>query len=426
MGGRRFGAARQIALVLGAWLAGCAIIVEPQQAAVQCEVLPGEVDPCLDLGLRCSVEGDGTQGFCQECVAEVERCNGLDDDCDDVVDEGPDDGWKPEDCNGLDDDCDEAVDEGHDEDNDGYTWCGGGKPELRDCVPTDPNIHPSGAGDPDDADTEVQELCDGKDNDCDTAIDEAGGCSQDCATNGCTGDLVCDSALNRCVAPQTVGSSCSSDAQCATGFCAAAAALALDPGVIQSGVCGTACCSSTDCASGSVCLMPGTGARVCVRPEIAGRGTGADGAECATDANCASGVCTQSVCKALCRNDASCGDAVCMLDQNLLRAGSSWFCNEGVGRGDGGDFCSVFDPTACKSGVCTDSKCVSACGNGTDCAEGLQCGYLAATGLAGASSWVTGCMPTASTVVCCTDADCGVGGRCGAAETGDHWEMHCR
>jgi hypothetical protein len=27
-----------------------------------------------------------------------------------------------------------------------------------------------------------------------------------------------------------------------------------------------------------------------VRPEIAGRGEGADGAECASDANCASGV----------------------------------------------------------------------------------------------------------------------------------------
>jgi len=424
---RRHGVARRVVLLAGAWLAaGCTVIVDTQTAAVQCELVAGEVDPCLDLGLRCSVDGD-MQGFCQKCVAGIERCNGLDDDCDDTVDEAPDNGWLPEDCNGLDDDCDTLTDEGHDEDGDSYTWCGGGKPELRDCVPTDPTIHPSLEGDLDGMDNEVQEVCDGKDNDCDTRIDESSNCSQDCATTGCASDLVCDAELNRCVAPQTVGSSCSSDAQCATGFCAPAAALALDPGVIQSGVCGTACCASTDCGSGNVCLTPGTGARVCVRPEIAGRGEGTEGVECASDSNCASGVCISGECKALCRSETMCGEDSCMLDQTFLRSGSAWYCNASIGRGGAGDFCTIYDPTACKSGLCgQDSKCVSACGNGLDCPEGTDCGYLSAGGLAGGSSWVTGCVTAATGAVCCTDLDCGMGGHCAPVKTEDHWEMRCR
>lgn len=116
-----------------------------------------------------------------------ERCNGLDDDCDGVVDEGCErdldrdsDGFTvaegdcndtnpsiypgaPERCNEVDNDCDGVVDEGCpvDSDRDGFTSVEG------DCDDFDSDVHPG-----------APELCDGDDNDCDGVVDE--GCDDSC------------------------------------------------------------------------------------------------------------------------------------------------------------------------------------------------------------------------------------------------------
>ncbi len=63
-------------------------------------------------------------------------------------------------CNGLDDDCDDAVDEGFDQDGDGFAVCeNSGVPA--DCDDGNPEVHPGAA-----------EQCNGLDDDCDGDRDE--------------------------------------------------------------------------------------------------------------------------------------------------------------------------------------------------------------------------------------------------------------
>ena len=108
----------------------------------------------------------------------VERCNGIDDNCDgsvpaneadadgdgvricngDCNDNDPDISPNaPEVCDGVDNDCDTLVDENSDEDGDGYTVCG----SPADCNDTSALVYPGAV-----------ELCtDGIDNDCDGDVD---------------------------------------------------------------------------------------------------------------------------------------------------------------------------------------------------------------------------------------------------------------
>ncbi len=169
---------------------------EPLLGAIEACQTVSELGECA--GSRtCTPEGWTS---CQGPVASAELCNGLDDNCDSLVDEDyPDQGALcdgddadecargvltcsadgsglscvsddpiEELCNGLDDDCDGLIDEGApDQDGDLVADCvdpdvdGDGADSATDCAPLDALIYPG-----------ALEVCDGVDTDCDGAADE--------------------------------------------------------------------------------------------------------------------------------------------------------------------------------------------------------------------------------------------------------------
>ena len=141
-------------------------------------LLCGCVDKIPDL------DRDGydlEQGDCDDRDAArnpgaTEVCNGIDDDCDEAIDDVDEDGdgvslcdddcndgsanqfpGHEETCDAVDNDCNGLVDDGFDLDGDGVAFCA----VPPDCDDEDATVHP-----------EAPELCNGEDEDCDGLVDE--------------------------------------------------------------------------------------------------------------------------------------------------------------------------------------------------------------------------------------------------------------
>jgi len=383
-------ALRSLALLLWA-VCGCSQLVDVDDLEVRCELADGEPDPCGAVGKRC-----GAAGVCETCDESVE-----------------------ERCDGLDNDCDGEVDEGHDEDDDGFSWCGGGVEELRDCIDEDPRIHPASVGP--DGEPEMLEVCDGKDNDCNGEVDDSDECADiDCTEDGCIGSLECDEDTGKCIAPRPEGSTCGSDVECAGGFCVDTAELGLT--TEGSGeVCASACCVDGDCEGDDVCVVSGVGLRACVPARIAARSEGGD--SCMEDSECGSGLCVARRCVETCSTNDDCLISCVVNRGDALMGGDSiWACGANpLGRGDDGDTCFEGDPTGCKSSLCLDSECHDPCATTDDCPDGRVCDVIS-TGQSRLAACVSA---SSSTQTCCTNDDCDNDGVCRPVGSSGSWSMYC-
>jgi hypothetical protein len=399
--------------------------IQPEPPEIPCDPVTVGRDPCpRGEGLHC------VNGVCVECASEPEKCNGIDDD-----------------CNG-------EVDEGYDEDGDGFTWCGGGVEALRDCGPDDPAIHPA---DPSRGVLAATEVCDGKDNDCNGEIDEIPECIEnipgydpdDPSTwecdpadpDSCGAYLKCDPTTLRCVAPLQLGSFCNNDSACGDAICVDPAALNLERELGGQKICAQACCTDADCEQGNVCLIPGTGARVCVPASFAGLETKRAGEACRNSEQCSSGICSQRTCQTACASDDDCGDLSCIFDPafsflSYVGNPGQFVCGEEQGLGEPGSICVA--ASNCRSGLCTAAVCTIPCGSNADCEPyDAVCDYHATQAITGISlipgTRVSYCYiplpddPSTqpSGELCCKDEHCGPGTRCRPDMRRDAWGMYC-
>ncbi len=436
-------------LVCGADGSGGGICVPP---VAGCEPT-GEIDTCR--------EPNGIDDDCDGVVdpAVEELCNGLDDNCNGEIDEGFE--VVVERCNGLDDNCNGEVDETHDEDGDGFTWCGvvcdAGicEPDMAaaDCNDDRETVNP-GAG----------EACNGVSDDCDDSIDEGATCADagdvclrgecinpsdcrdvpeicdegfrcnletgSCETGNCTLDPllcvlpeVCDEDSGDCVTLAENGEDCDSGGECRSGVCMTRDSLGLPSGA-RSGICAVACCGEAGCADGETCYHASTGARGCVPTTLV---PGAD-ETCSRDSDCADD------CVVLIEDGAAvpmCGSHVEDLRPgDACDAASDCVCIGRVCRQVCGnsDECAGATNLCWSTGLvvrddpvgfvplCREVETAGSKTNGEPCVEGSECRDLV-------------CLDDQCSDVCCDDSSCGTDQHCVPYlidSDSDWYEMHCR
>ncbi|MBI5480204.1 MAG: hypothetical protein HY906_15170 [Deltaproteobacteria bacterium] len=225
-----------------------------------CPCTTGTTQACDDVGeCRGGVRHcvDGQLGPCEWTVGPTpEVCDGKDNDCNGVVDDGlaaPACPVQAGVCAGALQPCGGAA---------GWRGCGTAQYQaaaLRGAT------------------YEVTEtICDGLDNDCNGVIDEAAGCcAPSCAGKDCGAD-------DGCGRPCQAGA-CPANATCQTGACHC-----------QYAGCGGECCAAGQvCTAGSCCTPDCTG-RDCGPDPVCGQscgGCGGTGTDCQTSPTCTDGQC---------------------------------------------------------------------------------------------------------------------------------------
>ncbi len=344
----------------------CPDVPNPDQADRDNDGVGDACDNCPDEPNRDQIDddGDGIGDACDDivCVPDgnPDLCDGIDNDCDGQADEGPDGGdpvapgecatglpgicargqracidgnivcvpnREPQEevCDGRDNNCDGRIDEGL------HNACG-----LCEAEP--------------------MEECNGVDDDCDGTVDEGdlcpdgqcvdGRCWRACEGNECVdGGTFCDQELQLCVEP-CVGVECEFGQACDPG-----SNMCVDPcaGVAcgegqrcWEGACVADDCVATGCPDGSIC----NGVE-CIPDPCAN-------AQCEEGEYCRGGQCIPSCAQVACPLFQICVDGVCIEDE----------C--------GGVYCDDGE-TCVADGVCEPDPCAAVnCGANQRC-EGGEC-----------------------------------------------------
>ncbi|HKU39259.1 MAG TPA: hypothetical protein VJR89_13955 [Polyangiales bacterium] len=394
-------------------MAACAVLVDPESLLVRCELENGDQsrDPCLELGQQC------VDNVCRDCDADAVEL-----------------------CNGVDDDCDGEIDEGHDADHDGFTWCGGGRVEEADCTDRDGAIHPGARNEDGTTGKAPDETCDGKDNDCDSKVDEDRNCDRmkTCVENGCPEGQRCDAETGVCIVPREVGSGCTMDSDCKGGFCLRPEMFGVSLSALKDNRCATACCSNADCDENSSCLISATGARVCLPKNIVAAGSRKVGERCVRDPDCMSRFCFRGSCQTPCFNSDGCPNQECVLSSSGSEP-RTFLCGEPPGRTPYGEPCGLLN--LCRNAYCDADQdfpsCGEPCGRDKDCVSGSFCGFKDIRQVLGPTSTKSVCQARAAgggdaegiEHLCCTDSDCGENQLCAPNQVSPRvaqWHMSCR
>ena len=371
----------------------------------------GQKGACHRTGITiCNAAGTGTVCSAPTITPGVEVCNGIDDDCNGMIDDGmlPGVGEKcgnglgtcsagtfvctngklvcnatgmpmPEICNGIDDNCDGVIDNGNfpqtgmpclcpgltqaevDVPNSackaGHLICRGTRGFVCEgCVLPTP------------------EVCDGIDNNCDGMIDTQAQCPSSfaCMDGQCTlqcgsGEFPCP-AGHKCVngfcIPQRCASvTCPSGTKCdeATGSCVdlCAGVNCTLPAICIQGRCADCNDPALACKSGQLCL-----AGTCKQDPCAG-------VTCPDGSYCANGTCTDLCVPGKCPAGQRCVAGQCMTDScSTTACPQGQFCNQTTGTCDpdgcltkqcgAGEVC-VSQTNTCEPDPCAVTVCPSPC-----------------------------------------------------------------